>query len=207
MVRLPHSAACASRSAIAGRAGPSGASAMTTVSGPSIVAAPGGHLPDLGALGMDERHFLQLEGGLEGGRVAQAASGHEQMSRIQKRLPRSGRRAARRRRCLPPQRRRHADLLDRTGRSGRAKELAARSSSVATRVDEKVFVMTGTVDGPPAERRMSGGNPGRASNRGHGRRPAIRTRPLTSSATATTSLNSPDDEMPTMASAAPRATG
>ena len=40
IVRAPQPAAWVSSSAIAGLAGPSGASAMTTASGPSIVAAP-----------------------------------------------------------------------------------------------------------------------------------------------------------------------
>ena len=70
---------------------------------------------------------------------------------------------------------------------------------MATSVDENVLVMTGTVDGPPAESTTSDAT--RVSvEPGTWTMPAIGVRPRTSSATATTSRNSPEDEMPTIAS-------
>ena len=83
---------------------------------------------------------------------------------------------------------------------------SSRSSSVAASVDENVLVITGTTDGPPADRTTSEAT--RVSvDPGTWTMPAIGIRPRTSSATATTSLNSPDDEMPTMASPASRTCG
>ena len=77
---------------------------------------------------------------------------------------------------------------------------------MATSVAENVLVMTGTTDGPPAERTTSEAS--RVSvEPGTWTMPAIGTRPRTSSATATTSVNSPDDEMPTIASPAPSRDG
>ena len=75
---------------------------------------------------------------------------------------------------------------------------------MATRVDENVLVITGTVDGPPAERTRS--ETSRVSvEPGTWTMPAIGVVPRTASATATTSTNSPEDEMPTMASPGPSA--
>ena len=80
---------------------------------------------------------------------------------------------------------------------------SSSSSSVATSVAEKVFVITGTVDGPPKER-MTSGTSRVSVESGTWTTPAIGIRPRTASATATTSLNSPDDEIPTIASRGPR---
>jgi len=72
-------------------------------------------------------------------------------------------------------------------------------------VAENVFVITGTTEGPPAESTMSDAT--RVSvDPGTWTMPARGVRPRTASATATTSLNSPDDEIPTIASAGPFST-
>jgi hypothetical protein len=73
-------------------------------------------------------------------------------------------------------------------------------------VAENVLVMTGTVDGPPAESTTSEATrvsvePGTCTTAANG------VRPRTSSATPTTSWNSPEDEITTIASVAPRAGG
>ena len=91
--------------------------------------------------------------------------------------------------------------------AARGPSSSSSSSSVATSVAEKVLVMTGTVDGPPAESTTLGHEPGQRGARDvddAGHRDAG---PRTSSATATTSLNSPDEEIPTIASAGPSAGG
>jgi hypothetical protein len=68
------------------------------------------------------------------------------------------------------------------------------------------LVITGTTDGPPAESTTSEAT--RVSvDPGTWTMAAIGYRPRTASATATTSLNSPDDEIPTMASRASSAGG
>ena len=66
--------------------------------------------------------------------------------------------------------------------------------------------MTGTTDVPPADMTMSDAT--RVSvDPGTWTMPAIGTRPRRASATATTSLNSPDEEIPTTASRGPRTGG
>ena len=75
---------------------------------------------------------------------------------------------------------------------------------MATRVAEKVLVMTGTTDDPPSETTRSETRPVSVEP-GTWTMPAIGVVPRTASATATTSTNSPDDEMPTMASPGPSA--
>ena len=50
--------------------------------GPEHRRGAGGHLPDLGALGVDEGHLLELERRLEGGRVAEPAARDEQVARV-----------------------------------------------------------------------------------------------------------------------------
>ena len=79
-------------------------------------------------------------------------------------------------------------------------------SSVAASVAENVFVMTGTVDGPPAESRTSEARPVRVEP-GTWTIAANGTRSRWRSAATTTSLNSPEDEMPTIASPGPSAGG
>ena len=166
--------------------GPSGASAMTTASGPSIVAAPEVISHDLGALGVDERHLLELERRLEGGRVAEAAAG---------RRTGGGRRAARRRASSTSGSAASiavsaasaaARMPAASASPARRRAARASSSSVAASVDENVLVITGTVDGPPAdmttsEARGQGGarhmDDRRRTGRSRGRAPRPRRRP------------------------------
>ena len=58
---------------------------------------PGGHLPHLGALGVDEGHLLELERRLQRGRVREAAAGDEQVVGVGELVVRAPPRAARRR--------------------------------------------------------------------------------------------------------------
>ena len=129
----------------AARAGPFGGERDDDGVRPEHRRGAGGHLPDLGALGVDERHLLELERGLEGGRVADAAAGHEQVAGVERGSPRRARRAAPRRRSPPPRRppRRRIRSRSRVARAGPSS--SSSSSSVATSVAEKVLVMTGTV--------------------------------------------------------------
>ncbi len=93
------------------------------------------------------------------------------------------------------------------GASARSWPSRSRSSiSVATSVAEKVLVMTGTSLGPPLD--MTTSLARRVSvEPGTWTMPTTGTRSRHASATATTSRNSPDAEMPTIASPSPSAGG
>ncbi len=82
IVRAPHAAAWVSRSATAGRAGPVRGERDDHGIRPQHRGRARGHLPHLGALGVDQRHLLELERGLERGRVRDAAAGHEQVAGV-----------------------------------------------------------------------------------------------------------------------------
>ena len=77
MIRAPHSAACATTSAVAARPGPRGARATTTVAGSDDGRGARGHLPGLRALGVHDGHLLELQGGFHGGDVGQTAPDDE----------------------------------------------------------------------------------------------------------------------------------
>ena len=205
MARAPQAAACSTTSAVAARPGPFGARATTTRAGSDDRRHTRGHLPGLRALRVDDGHLLELECGFQRGDARHSAADDEQVGgvdelhgeRIDEGLGRGDGGLGVVRRQL--------DLTDR-GIRPTAPSSSSSSSSVATSVAEKVLVMTGTSLGPPLERTTS--RTIRVSvEPGTWTIPTTGTRSRHASATATTSRNSPDAEIPTIASPSPSAGG
>ena len=102
----------------------------------------GGHLPGLGALGVDEGHLLELERGLEGRRVAEPAAGDEQVLRAASRSTRA-RTSGSARRSRPPRGPRRRGSRPRPGRHARGPAARAAGARWRRGSHEKVLVMTG----------------------------------------------------------------